>query len=179
MTTEVIWNTHASSLYFFILKRVGNTATAQDVLQNTFLKTHEHLDSLKNPDKVRPWVFRIARNELADHFKRMEGTVPLEKLEHPEESDAGDNQFCCFERFLEELPNPYRSVMQRVYLEGKTNADAANELNISLANVKARIRRAKDMMKKRFQECCLYESHESGKLTGESDCAVCDMSGVP
>lgn len=174
LTTKALWIAHGSSLYFFILKRVHHATVAQDILQNIFLKVHEHLDRLQNPTKAKSWVFQIARNELANHYR---GLTPnfstIRESEHFE--DFAKDGFCCFERFLEELPNNYRKVVKLVYLEGKTNVEAADRLGLSLANVKARIRRAKNMLKQRFQECCLYEMDKSGKLVGEPDCMVCNI----
>lgn len=60
-----------------------------------------------------------------------------------------------------------------VYIKGLKQKDVAIELNISLENTKARIRRAKDILKQKFKECCKYEFDKAGKLTGESNCSVC------
>ena len=175
LNTERIWSAYGTALYFFILKRVRDAVAAQDVLQNTFVKIHLHLEGLKDPGKARSWAFQIARNELADHFKGRADTVLLKDLELSE-GFVGKDDFCCFERFLKELPENYRAVVHLVYLEGKTNLEAADQLGLSLPNVKARIRSAKKILKQRFQECCLYRINKSGKLVGEPNCAVCDLS---
>ncbi|MEM9077317.1 MAG: sigma-70 family RNA polymerase sigma factor [Bacteroidota bacterium] len=173
MTTEAIWNIQGPSLYFFILKRVQDVSVAEDILQNTFIQVHEHLHTLKNSAKAKPWVFQIARNELAKHFRK--STVTISDSESVDMEDTIlTNEFCCFERFIDELPKDYQKVVELVYLEGKTNEEVSKQLNLSLANVKARIRRAKNTLKKRFQECCNFKLSESGKLEGSVNCIVCD-----
>ena len=146
---------------------------AEDVLQNTFLKIHEHLEQLKDPSKAKPWAFQITRNELANYYKGNGTTVTMNPSGDLEEVPLTDD-FCCFERFLEELPENYQKVVQLVYLEGKTNAEVATELGLSLANIKARVRRAKKILKRRFQECCHFKLNSTGKLVGESQCIVCN-----
>lgn len=47
-------------------------------------------------------------------------------------------------------------------------------LGISLPNVKARIRRAKNILKDRFTNCCKYIRNEQDQLAGEPDCAICN-----
>ena len=173
LTTKALWTLYGSSLYLFILKRVRHPALAQDVLQDTFLKVHRHLDKLKDPSKAKAWMFQIARNQLANHFQALSPSVALSESE-PSEDLFSKDDFCCFERFLEQLPGSYQVVIKLVYLEGKKNSEAANELGLSLANVKARIRRAKNILKQNFQECCLYTVNKSGKLVGEPYCEVCN-----
>ena len=173
MTTEAIWNIHAPSLYFFVLKRVQDALVAEDIVQNTFLKVHEHLPSLRDSSKARAWVFQIARNELSKHYKNTSEVFSEGESEKLETLTIKD-EFCCFERFLDELPDDYQKVVKLVYLEGKTNAEAAEELNLSLANVRARIRRAKDNLKQRFQDCCNFAVNKSGKLVGSANCTVCN-----
>ena len=67
----------------------------------------------------------------------------------------------------------YREVIELVYIKGHKQKDVAVALDISLENTKARIRRAKDMLKHKFKECCKYELDEKGKLTGEPNCSTC------
>lgn len=169
---EAIWEAQASHLYFFILKRVHDVTIAQDVVQNTFLKAHGSLGTVHKPVKIKAWLFQIARNELANYYRDPNTNISNTELAPIADVSAKDD-FCCFERFIEELPDKYQKVIKLVYLEGKTNSEAANTLNLSLANIKARIRRAKGILKQRFQDCCSYKTNESDQLVGEPDCAVC------
>ncbi len=172
MDTQEIWRAHSEEVYFFILKRVKDTEVASDILQNTFYKIHKKLDQIEDLIKIRSWIFQIARNAIADYFKRE--AKYLVRLKGEEDKGAEKYQdICCFNRFIEELPEHYKSVIKLVYIDGKTQIEAAQVLKISLANVKARIRRAKSLLKQRFNECCKYEINKNGQLTGEPDCAKC------
>ena len=172
MDTLELWRAHSEEVYFFILKRVKETTIANDILQNTFYKAHKNINQLENLDKIRPWIFQISRNEIANYFKRE--VKYAKKFSDKDEKASGSYQdICCFNRFIEELPTHYKAVIDLVYFKGKTQTETASELNISLPNVKARIRRTKDYLKQRFNECCKYEIDKNGQLTGEPDCAAC------
>ncbi|MGM1057096.1 MAG: sigma-70 family RNA polymerase sigma factor [Bacteroidota bacterium] len=173
METITIWKTFNSEIYFFILKKVKNKDVANEILQNSFLKIHQNINQLKDSEKVRAWSFQIVRNEIANHFNNESKTyhsMNFNLLKNPDSY----KEFCCFDRFISNLPKEYKEVIELVYIKGKKQNEVAELVGISLANVKARIRRAKAILKINFNECCKFELNEEGKLTGESNCAFCD-----
>ena len=172
MDTQTLWKTYGDNLYFFILKRTKDRAKAQDIFQNTFLKAHTHIGDLRDEGSAKSWLFRIARNELAD-FSKAEGKyAPIIKPQKEETAEYED-AFCCFDRFLDQLPKDYYLPVHLVYVEGKKQAEAAEILGIGLPNLKARLRRAKETLKTNFQKCCHYELNERGQLVGEANCGHC------
>ncbi len=78
------------------------------------------------------------------------------------------------DHFINSLPETYKTTLVNIYVEGKSQNEVAQETGLSLANVKARLRRAKDLLKNNFVQCCKYEIDASGKLKGESKCTICD-----
>lgn len=172
MKTITIWDTLSSEIYFFILKKLKNKDAAHEILQNSFLKIHQNIHQLKDTEKVRAWAFQIVRNEISNHFKdqsRNFHNVNFELLKKPDSY----TEFCCFDRFVSNLPKEFNEVIELVYIKGKKQVEVAYLLGISLANVKARIRRAKSILKINFNECCKFKLNEEGKLTGEPNCAYC------
>ncbi|MEL6639087.1 MAG: sigma-70 family RNA polymerase sigma factor [Bacteroidota bacterium] len=172
MGTQDIWNTFNEELYFFILKKVKDKNVANDIFQNTFLKIHKNRSKLREVGKVKAWVFQIARNETANYFN-VESNH-LEQVDTDEAIFPEEYQFvCCFDRLINDLPPIYREVIELVYIEGHKQKEVATTLGISLENTKARVRRAKEILKQKFRDCCKYELDEKGKLTGESNCSIC------
>ncbi|MEL6534420.1 MAG: sigma-70 family RNA polymerase sigma factor [Bacteroidota bacterium] len=172
MKTQDVWRTYGQELYFFILKRVKDQHVAEDVLQNCFLKIHKNLQQLADERKTRAWIFQISRNEIVNYYNKKEGLTRLEN-EPAEEIPSTIHEICCFDQFITELPDAYRHVIELTYLQGKTQKEVAGQLGLSLANVKARTRRAKAILKERFQTCCQYELDPQGNLRGSSNCAQC------
>ncbi len=74
MTTENIWETFHSGLRNFILQRVPDEQSADDVLQETFLKIHTRIATLRDEDKLQSWMYQIARHAIADYYRQ---TVPI------------------------------------------------------------------------------------------------------
>ena len=172
MDTAGVWNQYGTELYLFILKRTSDTEVANEVLQNTFLKVHLKLNTLKDIEKIRPWLFQIVRNEIALFFKDKAKEKRLEDWSPVEDSEA---DLCCFNRFIEKLPDLYRQPVELVYIKGKKQKEVAEQLGISLPNVKARLHRAKELLKQDFMACCKIELNENDKLISSTvDCAVCD-----
>ena len=173
METQKIWDNFNEELYFFILKKVKDINATSDIFQDAFLKIHTNLSNLNNEEKAKAWVFQIARNEIFDYFNKESKYV--DKLDpNIEDSTQKYVHICCFDKFIDELPEIYRQVIELIYIEGKKQKDVAKELEISLENVKARIKRAKDILKKEFKECCKYELDKNGKLIGEPNCSKCN-----
>ena len=77
METQNIWKKYHDELYFFILKKTKDKDIANDVFQNTFLKIHKSITQLKSVDKTKPWVFQIARNEIANRFTLKNLTIKM------------------------------------------------------------------------------------------------------
>ncbi len=169
LSTSKVWEDFYTDLYFFTLRRVKNKDVTNDILQNSFIKIHRNLNKLQQPNKVRQWVFQITRNEIANFHKgNKTHAKPLDV------NETTKDFLCCFDRFVEELPEIYKAVILPVYFQGKKQAEVAKDLGISLPNLKARIRRAKHILKERFTSCCKYVSNEKGQLIGEPDCAICN-----
>jgi hypothetical protein len=68
-STEALWKEFSSRLRAFIARRIGNPADAEDILQEVFVRVHRKIGTLNEADKTAPWLFRIARNVVIDHYR--------------------------------------------------------------------------------------------------------------
>lgn len=174
LSSQQVYEEYGQEMYFFALKKVKDSSAVNDILQNSFVKIHRHLPSLKEESKLRAWVFRIVRNEIANYFNDESSYQYDPELENKAEQHEFFEDVCCFDRFIHDLPAIYKEVIVLTYLKGKKQEDVASSLGLGLANVKARIRRAKSLLKDRFQECCKFDVNKEGKLVGSPDCTSCD-----
>ena len=94
------WSAHASELRGWARKRLHNTAQADDLLQDIFLKSLRQGERFCSVQNARAWLFEVARNTLADHLRVSRGTVelPEDLAESVEEVDAVDGLSACLSR---------------------------------------------------------------------------------
>ncbi|MFZ3150109.1 MAG: sigma-70 family RNA polymerase sigma factor [Anaerolineaceae bacterium] len=65
-----LYRRHVSSVYYYLYSRVQNIADAEDLTSETFITALETRHRLRDPSKLTPWLFTIARNKAMDYFRR-------------------------------------------------------------------------------------------------------------
>src|SRR5688572_4135392 len=76
-TSEEIWGAFHARLLRFIRSHVADEASAEDILQDVFLKIHTRLDTLTDEGKLTSWVYQIARNAIIDHARAQRPVAEL------------------------------------------------------------------------------------------------------
>ena len=79
-------------LYWYIRRVVIVHEDAEDILQETFMKAYKHLWQLRSPESLRPWMYRIATNELNRYFRKRTPITALEGLPGDTVSDFSESQ---------------------------------------------------------------------------------------
>ena len=67
---EEIVSSYQRDIINFHYRFTGNRYEAEDLAQETFIKTYKKLDTLKDPSKLKSWIFHIARNTAVDFFRK-------------------------------------------------------------------------------------------------------------
>jgi RNA polymerase sigma-70 factor (ECF subfamily) len=67
---EVLLGRHRKAVYNFILRYVGDKETAEDLLQETFMRVIKGADAYKRQAKFTTWLYTIARNLCVDQTRR-------------------------------------------------------------------------------------------------------------
>ena len=150
-TLEHIWHEFAAKLGQFIRSRVNDPATAEDLLQDVFVKIHPRLDQLQDPARLEGWVCLIARNAIIDHHRTRKETVELPET-LPTEPDTHDGDVeelkAAFRQMLFNLPEPYREALVLTEFDGLTHRALADRLGISLSGAKSRVQRGREQLKR-------------------------------
>lgn len=180
-TLEHIWQEFAEKLRQFIRTRVNDPATAEDILQDVFVKIQARLGQLKDPAKLQSWIYLIARNAIIDHYRTRKETVEVpETLPAEPEPDDGELEElkASFRRMIYSLPEPYREALVLTEFEGLTQQQLADRLGISLSGAKSRVQRSRDQLRDMLHECCTFEFDRRGKVIDctpreRAKCAEC------
>ena len=159
-----IWLEHRQKLLLFIRSRVSNGCDAEDVLHDVFLKVHAGHASLRDRTKIRSWIYQVTRNAIVDYYrsrKRME-ELPEDLKAPVKEENAWARISSCVRPFIEKLPPLYRDPLLLSEIEGLDHKQVAKRLKIPLATAKSRILRGKQKLKKKFDDCCIFECGPRG-----------------
>ncbi len=181
MTTKDVWQKYAEDLKRFIISKVKNTTLADDILQDTFIKIHTKLHTLKDITKLKSWIFTIARNSILDSYKSNNKTVEIAHFETEialEEEIHTEKD--CLRGILQNLPKKYRDPLFLSDIKGMKQAEVALQLKQTLSTTKSQIQRARKLIAKGFIDCCGFTLNKKGNLVGEvqekEDCKVCGNS---
>ena len=178
MTTNEVWKTYAEDLRYFILSKVKDAVITEDILQDTFIKVHTKLHTLKDESKLKPWLFSVARYTLLDYFKATKHTLQVADLEIEAESSIKEHtEQDCLRGILKNLPKKYRDPLFLSDIKGLKQQEVAYQLKLPLATVKSQIQRARKQIAQGFMDCCGFVMNDEGHLVGEiqdkADCKVC------
>ena len=81
---------HRPAVERAVRAQVRDRAVADDIVQEAFVRAFEQIERLRNTDSFLPWVLAIARNLVADHWRRTGRLVSLEVDDHDVASGASD-----------------------------------------------------------------------------------------
>ena len=161
----------------------GQREDAEDVAQDTLMKAFESFDQLNEPERVRPWIFRIARNACLmkrrksvfapSHELSLDEFVPATerenggiKLQIADWSGLPDRQMlhsemkCVLDQAIGALPETYKSVILMRDVEELSTQETAQVLDLTEDVVKTRLHRARLAVRQKLDE---YLRHTGGK----------------
>lgn len=77
---DALYRTHVQSIYRYVYSRTGNPQDAEELTAQTFLAALERLPGYRHRGYFSAWLFAIARNKLADHFRRQPPQASIDEL---------------------------------------------------------------------------------------------------
>jgi|SRR5215208_3674986 len=185
LSIEQIWDEFTAQLRRFISGRVRGEADVEDILQEVFIKIHRGLDRLDDHSRLHAWVYQITRNAIIDHYRKGGPDVKApeelqDRIAEDEDSEGAEAEVAtCLRPMAEDLPEKYREALLLTDIEGLTQKELAERLDISLSGAKSRVQRAREKLKGVLLECCHLEVDRRGKVVDwesrQSDCRYCTV----
>ena len=151
METQALAETYRDRLFAAAFQVCGNAADAEDAAQEALLRYHISEKQFESEQHIRAWLLRVAincaKNVSRSFFRR--NTVPLEDYMDSLEFDSGESR----EIFREvmSLPETYRLVIHLYYYEDYSVAEIGRILGLTESNVKVRLSRGRQKLKKALQ----------------------------
>ena len=171
----LLFDAYHDRIYRYLLRLVRNPAEAEDLTQDTFLRAHSRGDSLRDPDAVRGWLYRIATHAALDRLRQRKSHPAVEVDEatshlasavsaSPSVLEAVERKetSACVQRCLDFLPDHYRAVILLHQAHGLTAPEIANLLGVSLFTVKIRLHRARQKLQQIMERGCAVSNDSQG-----------------
>ena len=140
-------STYHAALYRHALWMTGNCDVAVEMVQEAFFQAWISMDSLKDRDKVLPWLLTILRRavyrEQRSQYRHNETVAQLSELAL--ELDENDpHQLLLIYRSLENLSPNHRDIVLLHYLQGFSYEEISEQLQIPKGTVMSRLSRARE-----------------------------------
>ncbi len=168
-------------IFRYVMSMVHDTAEAEDLTQETFLRAYRRRDSLRDETVQTAWLYRIATHVCLDRFRQnarrspMEADTDLDEVEVAEADTPSLQQTVereemsgCVQRYLNDLSDSYRAVILLHDMHDLTAPEIAQLLDESLSTVKIRLHRARRKLRAALQAGCEFAYDDHSTLTCEA-----------
>lgn len=174
----VLFESYHDRIYRYVLSLVKNPAEAEDLTQDTFLRAYRHGDSLRDPEAVRGWLYRIATHVCLDRLRQRKPLISLDGEEgearvappvsqSPSPLDVSERKetSACVQRCLDFLPDKYRAVILLHEAHSLTAPEIADLLGVTVTTVKIRLHRARRGLQQVMERGCAVSDDNRGVPT--------------
>jgi len=141
-----LYDHYSAALLGVIVRILQSEKAGEEVLQQTFLKVWENIDSYDaEKGTLFTWMCRIARNTAIDQkrlkqFQRNQNTDSFEEAIHNRKKEFINTDSLDVDKLINCLDADHKKVLDIVYLQGYSHSQAAEKLSIPLGTVKTRVR---------------------------------------
>lgn len=159
IAVEALYDMYSSSLYGVISRIIIDEATAEDVLQETFVKIWHSFSSYSaEKGRLFTWMVNIARNlsidklrskDFKNHNKNQELENNVTSIDE-QRNTVYNPELMGIKDLVQTLKPEQKSILDLVYFKGFTHVEAADELGIPLGTIKTRLRMAIIELRKNF-----------------------------
>jgi RNA polymerase sigma-70 factor (ECF subfamily) len=168
-------------IFRYIMSMVHDTAEAEDLTQDTFLRAYRRRETLRDEGAQTTWLYRIATNVCLDRLRQYARRNPMESETDPDQMDLAepdtpslqkvieqDEMSACIQNYLNDLSDSYRAVILLHDMHDLTSPEIARLLGDSLSAVKIRLHRARRKLRSALKVGCDFSYDERNVLTCES-----------
>lgn len=153
--TKII-NTFWVDVFSFVMKKVQDENVADEITVSVFSKVLNKLDLYDPNFQFKTWVLTIAQNSVIDYWRKKnreneDASDELEEVRNqfarsPEELLISAEEQKKIQKIVESMDANYQDIIRLRFFEEKSIKEIAEELNLSVANTKVRIMRAKKVL---------------------------------
>jgi RNA polymerase sigma factor (sigma-70 family) len=163
-----IYDRYADRLYDFCLGMVGDRDAA-DCVQEAFVMAATDLPALRDPDKLRPWLYSIARHQALRALRARKREMTSDELPDNPSADAGPDVLAARNELADlvaeaegGLSDRDREVLNLAYRHGLVGSELAQALGVSTESAKKMVQRLRDTVEKSLGALLVVRHANSG-----------------
>ncbi len=165
---KALMERHRPAIYHIVYKFVRDKEITADLVQETFMKAFASLETYRSEYKFSTWLYRIAANSSIDFLRKQR--IRTLSLDTPSDDSEGRGEYdvpdltyypekdleererrVSIQDAIDSLPEKYKQVIIYRHKDDRSYEDIAVALNIPIGTVKARIFRARELLKKKLK----------------------------
>jgi RNA polymerase sigma-70 factor (ECF subfamily) len=144
---------HQEMVFAVAFSYCRERAAAEDVAQEAFLKAYRSVDGMRNPGKMKTWLYSIARFTAIDWVRRngreRPGEVPDRPAPRP--AAAAEDRGARVMAAIRELPDDHREVMMLRYVQGLSYSEIARTIGSTPSAVGEKLHRIREKVRERLR----------------------------
>ncbi len=159
---EILLRRYNQRLFRMIRSYISSEADVRDLMQEAYVKAYLKLEQFNNKSSFSTWLIRIGINEALQHIRKNKHRwqkyghdesleniyqLPDNNQMNPEKQSITKETRHLVEQAVDRLPEKYRVVFVMHQVEGLSNREIAQCLQLTDSNVKVRLHRAKNLLK--------------------------------
>jgi RNA polymerase sigma-70 factor, ECF subfamily len=168
-----VYSEYSAALHTYAYHLLNNQEDADDVVQEVFIRAHSHLIELRDPARLKSWLYRIATNLCMDHLRRRSRVRRVLGIALPLASHAEDNEQYQTQdiaqpgstdaidgvaerdhigQALRKMPPKYATCLLLHSIQGLSYREIADVLGLTPGAAAVRLSRARDLFGKCYDE---------------------------
>ena len=174
---ELVMRRYNQRLFRVARGILGNDTEAEDVVQEAYIRAYEHLGEFEGRARFSTWLTRIAVYAATKRRRKMRrerlfasDEEPLDLVEPaagPVENASRSETRSLLASVVDALPAELRVVVVMRLVEGLDTEETARALDLTPANVKVRLHRARALLRETIEERLEGEAHTLYRFDGE------------
>jgi RNA polymerase sigma-70 factor (ECF subfamily) len=151
---DVVYEAYRHRLFAYLIRLTRNRDVAEDLLEETWLRFVDRLETIRDGAKLGSWLFAVARNLFLTHVRSLGSDIggagewdePADQAASPFDAVAASELAARVERGLAAMPVSYREALLLVGVHGMTPSEAAAVCDLTPDAMRQRLLRARKML---------------------------------
>jgi RNA polymerase sigma factor (sigma-70 family) len=153
---EILYNKYYRKMFGVCLRYAPNRETAEDILQDSFVKVFKNIGSYEGKGSLEGWIRRVVVNTALELLRKKSSLYPVVDIEQAVNTDSGWDVVSTLSEqeilaLVQALPVGYRTVFNLFAIEGYSHKEIAEQLNITEGTSKSQLARARQVLQENIQ----------------------------